>query len=46
MTEVGFASLRLFGIVCGVTLLASLIADLVFLPASIVVLRRLFPYRA
>ena len=39
-------SLRLFGIVCGVTLLASLIADLVFLPASIVVLRRLFPYRA
>lgn len=39
-------SLRLFGIVCGVTLLASLIADLVFLPATIVVLRRLFPHRS
>ncbi len=38
-------SLRLFGIVCGVTLLASLLADLVFLPATIVVLRRLFPSR-
>jgi predicted RND superfamily exporter protein len=33
-------SLRLFGMVCGVTLLASLIADLVFLPATILVYRR------
>jgi predicted RND superfamily exporter protein len=33
-------SLRLFGFVCGVTLLASLIADLVFLPATILVYRR------
>ena len=38
-------SLRLFGFVCGITLLASLLADLVFLPATIVVLRRLFPSR-
>lgn len=33
-------SLRTFGLVCGVTLLASLIADLVFLPATILVYRR------
>jgi uncharacterized protein len=33
-------SLRLFGLVCGVTLLASLVADLVFLPATILVYRR------
>ena len=33
-------SLRLFGLVCAITLMASLIADLVFLPATIVVLRR------
>jgi uncharacterized protein len=33
-------SLRLFGLVCGVTLVASLIADLVFLPATILVYRR------
>ena len=33
-------SLRLFGFVCGVTLVASLVADLVFLPASILVYRR------
>ncbi len=33
-------SLRLFGFVCGVTLLASLVADLVFLPATILVYRR------
>jgi predicted RND superfamily exporter protein len=33
-------SLRLFGFVCGVTLIASLVADLVFLPASILVYRR------
>ena len=35
-------SLRLFGAVCGVTLIASLIGDLVFLPATIMVWRRLF----
>ena len=33
-------SLRTFGMVCGVTLLASLVADLVFLPATILVYRR------
>jgi predicted RND superfamily exporter protein len=33
-------SLRTFGFVCGVTLLASLVADLVFLPATILVYRR------
>lgn len=33
-------SLRLFGLVCGVTLIASLVADLVFLPATILVYRR------
>lgn len=38
-------SLRLFGFVCGITLLASLLADLVFLPATIMVLRRIFPAR-
>ncbi len=36
-------SLRLFGMVCGVTLVASLVADLIFLPASIIVMRRWFP---
>jgi predicted RND superfamily exporter protein len=38
-------SLRTFGLVCGFTLLASLIADLVFLPAIIMVGRRLWPSR-
>jgi len=33
-------SLRTFGLVCGVTLLASLVADLVFLPATILLYRR------
>lgn len=33
-------SLRLFGLVCGITLMASLVADLVFLPATILVYRR------
>lgn len=33
-------SLRIFGLVCGTTLLASLVADLVFLPATILVYRR------
>ncbi len=36
-------SLRLFGAVCASTLMASLVADLVFLPAMIVVWRRMFP---
>ncbi len=35
-------SLRTFGMVCGATLLASLVADLVFLPATILVYRRYF----
>jgi hypothetical protein len=38
-------SLRLFGGVCTITLLASLVADLVFLPATIMLWRRLFPGR-
>ena len=38
-------SLRTFGLVCGFTLLASLVADLVFLPALIMVGRRLWPRR-
>ena len=33
-------SLRTFGLVCGVTLLASLVADLVFLPATVLLYRR------
>lgn len=37
-------SLRTFGLVCGFTLLASLLADLVFLPAIILVGRRLWPH--
>ena len=36
----GLPSLRTFGLVCGVTLLASLIADLVFLPAMVLLYRR------
>jgi predicted RND superfamily exporter protein len=36
----GLPSLRTFGLVCGVTLLASLVADLVFLPATILLYRR------
>jgi uncharacterized protein len=39
-------SLRTFGLVCGVTLLASLFADLVLLPATILIYRRMFPQRA
>jgi uncharacterized protein len=39
-------SLRTFGLVCGFTLLASLLADLVFLPAIILVGRRLWPHNA
>ena len=36
-------SLRLFGRICGITLLASLIGDLVFLPAMLVLARRMWP---
>ena len=39
----GLPSLRTFGLVCGVTLAASLIADLVFLPATIMLARRIWP---
>jgi Predicted exporters of the RND superfamily len=38
-------SLRLFGAVCAVTLMASLIGDLAFLPATIALYRRFFPRR-
>jgi uncharacterized protein len=38
-------TLRTFGIVCAITLAASLIADLVFLPATIMLARRLWPRR-
>jgi uncharacterized protein len=38
-------SLRTFGFVCGTTLLASLLADLVFLPGLIMLVRRIWPAR-
>jgi predicted RND superfamily exporter protein len=38
-------SLRTFGFVCGTTLLASLIADLVFLPGLIMLVRKIWPHR-
>ena len=38
-------SLRLFGFVCGTTLLASLLADLVFLPAIIMLIRKVWRHR-
>ena len=38
-------SLRTFGLVCGVTLMASLIADLVFLPATIMLARQVWPLK-
>ena len=38
-------SLRLFGLVCAVTLVASLVADLVFLPATIMLARLVWPVR-
>lgn len=38
-------SLRLFGGVCALTLLCSLIGDLVFLPATITLYRRVFPHK-
>ena len=36
-------SLRTFGFVCGTTLVASLVADLVFLPGLIMLVRRVWP---
>jgi predicted RND superfamily exporter protein len=39
-------SLRIFGFVCGTTLIASLLADLVFLPGLIMLVRKLWPHRA
>jgi predicted RND superfamily exporter protein len=39
-------SLRTFGFVCGTTLVASLLADLVFLPALIMLVRSIWPSRA
>jgi len=38
-------SLRIFGFVCGITLLASLVADLVFLPGLIMLVRKIWPAR-
>ena len=38
-------SLRTFGFICGTTLLASLLADLVFLPALIMLVRKVWPHR-
>jgi uncharacterized protein len=38
-------SLRLFGRVCAITLLASLIGDLVFLPATVALVRKFWPVR-
>jgi predicted RND superfamily exporter protein len=38
-------SLRTFGFVCGTTLMASLVADLVFLPALIMLVRKVWPSR-
>jgi predicted RND superfamily exporter protein len=38
-------SLRTFGFVCGTTLLASLIADLVFLPALIMLVRKVWRHK-
>ena len=39
----GLPSLRLFGRVCAITLLASLIGDLIFLPATVAYARRFWP---
>jgi predicted RND superfamily exporter protein len=38
-------SLRIFGFVCGITLIASLLADLVFLPGLIMLVRRVWRHR-
>jgi uncharacterized protein len=39
-------SLRIFGIVCSITLLASLVGDLVFLPANVAVWRKIWPVKS
>jgi predicted RND superfamily exporter protein len=39
-------SLRIFGFVCGITLIASLLADLVFLPGLIMLVRKVWPHKA
>ncbi len=39
-------SLRLFGKVCAITLMASLIGDLIFLPATVAYARRYWPVKA
>jgi predicted RND superfamily exporter protein len=39
-------SLRIFGFVCGTTLVASLLADLVFLPGLIMLVRKIWPAAA
>jgi uncharacterized protein len=39
-------SLRLFGRVCAITLMASLIGDLIFLPATVALARRFWPVKA
>ncbi|MBS0243367.1 MAG: MMPL family transporter, partial [Proteobacteria bacterium] len=41
----GLPSLRLFGAVCGVALVASLIGDLVFLPALVAAVRYIWPLK-
>ena len=38
-------SLRLFGRVCAITLLASLVGNLVFLPATVAYARRFWPVK-
>jgi hypothetical protein len=38
-------SLRIFGFVCGTTLIASLLADLVFLPGIIMLVRKVWQHR-
>jgi uncharacterized protein len=38
-------SLRIFGFVCGITLLASLLADLVFLPGLIMLVRKVWRHK-
>jgi predicted RND superfamily exporter protein len=39
-------SLRIFGFVCGITLIASLLADLVFLPGLIMLARKVWRHKA
>jgi predicted RND superfamily exporter protein len=38
-------SLRIFGFVCGITLVASLVADLVFLPGLIMLVRKVWRHK-